>query len=334
MLEKNGSVVEYNKDRMNCLVSISSYDKKMFTLKVAKLILEEDILTLSQKKLLNSMKNFVIKIRIAKLISIYKCLKIPVTTTLLSFLCASDIYINRFSSDNELRSIITEEIKKNDIQKKTSILVNYIGYSFSENYKKYLIHYINEIHLNGYYFFEDILDKATEVTKKILIKLNVSDKKFEAQLLECLYLGILKKENNIYMLRNVYFYYDETMLLDMLNLILKESGVELYLCDKYKIISLLKIKILQINIKKEKKVLVLIQETNLIRQNTLKKELEEKFININFDIECNFFKYKHKYNIGYDYIIDDLEINLGKGDIFNRIKNKLHTLIIEKISLD
>ncbi len=334
LLEKNGSVVEYNKDRMNCLVSISSYDKKMFTLKVAKLILEEDILTLSQKKLLNSMKNFVIKIRIAKLMSIYKCLKIPVTTTLLSFLCALDIYINRFYLNNQFENFDIKEIEKNNIPKKTNILVNYIGYSFSENYKKCLVYYINEIYLNRYYFLEDTLDKANEIIEKILIKFKINDEKFEVQLLECLYLGILKKENNIYKLRNVYFDYDEIILLDMLNLLLEECGVELYLCDKYRIIFLLKIKILQMSIKKEKKVLVLIQETNLIRQNTLKKELEEKFININFDIECNFFKFKHKYKLEYDYIIDDLEINLGKGDIFNRIKNKLQTLIIEKISLD
>lgn len=334
LLEKNGSVVEYNKDKMNCLVKISLSDKKIFTLKVAKLILEEDILTLSQKKLLNSMKNFVIKIRIAKLMSIYKCLKIPVTTTLLSFLCALDIYVNRFSLNNQFESSSLQEIKENNIQKKTNILVNYIGYSFSENYKKCLVYYINEIHLNRYYFLEDTLDKANRVIEKILIKFKINDKKFEAQLLECLYLGILKKENNIYKLRNVYFDYDEIILLDMLNLLLEGCGVELYLCDKYRIISLLKIKILQMSIKKERKVLVLIQETNLIRQNILKKELEEKFININFDIECNFFKFKHKYKLEYDYIIDDLEINLGKGDIFNRIKNKLHTLIIEKISLD
>lgn len=334
LLEKNGSIVRYNKDKMNCLVSISSYDKKMFIVKVAKLILEEEILTFSQKKLLNSMKNFVIKIRIAKLISIYKCLKIPVTTTLLSFLCALDIYVNRFSSDNELRSTTTEEINTNDIQKKTNILVNHIGYSFSENYKKYLIHYINEIYLNRYYFLENILDKATEVTKKILIKLNVRDKKFEAQVLEYLYLGILKKENNIYMLKNVYFSYDENMLLNIFNLILKECEVELYICDKYRIIHLLKTKIFQINIEKEKKVLVLIQETNLIGQTILKKKLEEEFTNISFDIECNFFKYKYKYKSEYDYIIDDLEINLEKGSIFDRVKNKFQTLIIEKIILN
>ena len=85
------------------------------------------------------------------------------------------------------------------------------------------------------------------------------------------------------------------------------------------------------NLKKIEKVLILIQEINPIRQIILKKELEENFTNINFDIECNFFKFKHKYKLEYDYIIDDLEITLEKGDIFSRIKNKLQTLIIEKI---
>ncbi|MGL5575923.1 hypothetical protein, partial [Cetobacterium sp.] len=334
LLEKNESVVGYNKDKTNCLISISLYDKKLFTIKVAKLILEEDILTFSQKKLLNSMKNFVIKMRIIKLMSVYKCLKIPVTTTLLSFLCALEISVDRFPLSNELKNITIEEIEKNDIQKNINILVNSIGYDFSENYKKCLIYYINEIHLNRYYFLEDILDKANEIIRKLLIRFNINDKEFEAQLLESLYLGILKKENNIYKLRNVYFDYGENILLNALNSLLEECGTKLYLCDKYKVVSLLKNKILKIGIEKERKVLILIQETNLTRQNTLKKELEEKFITINFDIECNFFNFKHKYRQEYDYIIDDLEIILEKGDIFSRVKNKLQTLIIEKISLD
>lgn len=226
--------------------------------------------------------------RIIKLMSVYKCLKIPVTTTLLSFLCVLEISVDRFPLSNELKNITIEEIEKNDIQKNINILVNNIGYDFSENYKKCLIYYINEIHLNRYYFLEDILDKANEIIRKLLTRFNINDKEFEAQLLESLYLGILKKEN----------------------------------------------KILKIGIEKERKVLVLIQETNLTRQNTLKKELEEKFITINFDIECNFFNFKHKYKQEYDYIIDDLEIILEKGDIFSRVKNKLQTLIIEKIYLD
>ena len=331
LLEKNGSSVKYNRDKMNSLVRVSSYDKKLFIVKVAKLILEEETLTNSQKKLLNSMKDFVIKIRIIKLVSIYKCLKIPVTTTLLSFLCALDIYVNRFYFEEDFKKISLEEIEKNGILKKINILVNYIGYSFNEEYKEQLTYYINEIYLNRYYFLGETLNKANKVLEKLLIRFDIVDEKFKILILEYLYLGILKKENNIYKLRNVYFCYDESILLDVLNLVLEECEVELFICDKYKIVYLLKTKIFQVNLKKIEKVLILIQEINPIRQIILKKELEENFTNINFDIECNFFKFKHKYKLEYDYIIDDLEITLEKGDIFSRVKNKLQTLIIEKI---
>lgn len=331
LLEKNGSSVKYNRDKMNSLARVSLYDKKLFIVKVAKLILEEETLTNSQKKLLNSMKDFVIKIRITNLISIYKCLKIPVTSTLLSFLCALDIYVNRFYFEEDLKKISLEEIEKNSILKKINILVNYIGYSFNEEYKKQLTYYINEIYLNRYYFLGETLNKANKVLEKLLIRFDIVDEEFKILILEYLYLGILKKENNIYKLRNVYFCYDESILLDVLNLVLEECEVELFICDKYKIVYLLKTKIFQVNLKKIEKVLILIQEINPIRQIILKKELEENFPNINFDIECNFFKNKNRYKNGYDYIIDDLDISLGKGDIFDRIRNKLQTLIIEKV---
>lgn len=188
LLEKNGSTFEYNRDKINSLVNISLYDKKLFIVKVSKLILEEEILTYSQKKLLNSMKDFIIKIRIAKLISIYRCLKIPITTTLISFLCALDIYTKRFNLEENLKGFNLEEIEKNKILKKINILVNYIGYSFNEEYKKQLVYYINEIYSNRYYFLEETLNKANRVLEKLLIKFNIVDEKFKVLILEYLVL--------------------------------------------------------------------------------------------------------------------------------------------------
>ena len=334
LLKKNGSQIIHNKDKKNKLIEISRYDRKLFIIKVTKLILEEEILIETQKELLNNMRRFILRIRIAKLISIYKCLKIPVTTTLLSFLCALDIYANRFNKNENLFEVKTEEQKGNEILKTITILVNNIGYSFSENYKKHLIYYINEIYLNRYYFLEETLFKANIILEELANKFNIEDEKSKAIILEYLYLGILKKENNILKVRNVNFYYDETILLDTLNKVLKNCNVELYICDKYNIVYLLKIKILELNMKKTKKVLVYVHEINLLRQIKLKKELENSFQNIKFDIEYNFFKNKNKINQEYDYIIDELEINLGRGDIFDRIKNRLQTLIIEKVILN
>ncbi|MGL5023908.1 MAG: hypothetical protein ACRC5S_11445 [Cetobacterium sp.] len=334
LLKKNGSKIITDKNKRNKLIEVSKYDKKLFLIKVTKLILEEDILIRTQKELLNNMRRFVLRIRIAKLISIYKCLKIPVTTILLSFLCALDIYTNRFNKTEKLFEAKVGEEKSNEMLKTITILVNNIGYSFSESYKKYLIYYINEIYLNRYYFVEDTLFKAKVILEELVNKFKIEDEKSKAIILEYLYLGILKRENNIFKVRNVNFYYEELIILDILNKILKDLKIELYICDKYSVVYFLKNKILEMNIKKIKKVLVYVQDVNLLRQIELKKELENSFQNIKFDIKYSFFKNKNKVNREYNYIIDDIEVNLERGDIFDRIKNRLQTLIIEKIILN
>lgn len=56
------------------------------------------------------MKKFVLRIRIAELISIYKCLKIPTTVMVLSFLCTLNIYVDRFN--DEFINLNEEDNKK------------------------------------------------------------------------------------------------------------------------------------------------------------------------------------------------------------------------------
>ncbi|MGL5366808.1 MAG: hypothetical protein ACRDAG_00690, partial [Cetobacterium somerae] len=192
MLKKNGSKLSYNKEKENILIDISQYDKKIFVIKITKLILEEEILIEAQKKLLNNMKNFVLKIRIAELISIYKCLKFPTTAILLSFLCALNIYIDRFRE--EFINLDDKDIKSNKLLKKIENIVNYIGYSFNERYKKFLIYYINEISSNKYYFFEETYSKANIILEKLTNRFGIEDEKFKNYILQYLYLGILKKE--------------------------------------------------------------------------------------------------------------------------------------------
>ncbi|MGL5621074.1 hypothetical protein, partial [Cetobacterium sp.] len=83
------------------------------------------------------------------------------------------------------------------------------------------------------------------------------------------------------------------------------------------------------------KVLILLQEITPSRQLTLKQELEKYFKNIEFDIEYDFLNNRSVKNIkNYDYVINDSNINLEIGDIFDRINFELETLIIDNLIRD
>ncbi|MGL5625463.1 hypothetical protein, partial [Cetobacterium sp.] len=205
LLEKNGSKFGYNKEKMNILIDLSEYNRKIFIIKLTKLIIEENILISSQRELLNSMKQFVVKMRITKLIIISKCLKIPVTITQLSFLCALDIYANCFKDIKKSHL----KIEETEILKKIKLVVNCIGFSFTKEYKEFLIFYIYKISLNQHIYIEEIYSKANTISNKIMIKFGIDDEMFKNNFIEYLYSGILKKENNIFKVKNIIFYDNE-----------------------------------------------------------------------------------------------------------------------------
>ncbi|MGL4802741.1 hypothetical protein [Cetobacterium sp.] len=331
LLEKNGSKFGYNKEKMNILIDLSEYNRKIFIIKLTKLIIEENILISSQRELLNSMKQFVVKMRITKLIIISKCLKIPVTITQLSFLCALDIYANCFKDIKKSHL----KIEETEILKKIKLVVNCIGFSFTKEYKEFLIFYIYKISLNQHIYIEEIYSKANTISNKIMIKFGIDDEMFKNNFIEYLYSGILKKENNIFKVKNIIFYDNEKKFLDILDNILSECEISLYVCDKYRLIYLLKNKVIDININNINKVLILLQEITPSRQLTLKQELEKYFKNIEFDIEYDFLNNRSVKNIkNYDYVINDSNINLEIGDIFDRINFELETLIIDNLIRD
>lgn len=333
LLEENNSKIIYDHGKGNKLLELSEYNKNIFIIKVMKLILEEETLTDIQKELLNDIKNFITKIRFIKLISIFKCLNLPTTIVILSFLCALDVYDCCFEKNNKF--IISEEEIENDIKlKKIHNIVNSIGSSFNQNYKNYLIFHINAIRLNKHYYLSDVLYKSNIVKEKIILKFNICDKNFKVNLLQHLYLGIFKKENNILRVRNIHFKNNEKILLNILNDILKDSFVELYSSDKYTIVNLLRKELVKIKIEKTKKILILLEEVNTLRQTMLKEELEIYFSNIEFEIRYNFLSNKKNYKKDFDFIINDSQIDLIEGDILDRIKNELETLIIQDLILN
>ncbi|MGL5023909.1 MAG: hypothetical protein ACRC5S_11450 [Cetobacterium sp.] len=331
LMLKNGSEILSNKRKGIELIYLSEDDKKLFLLKLTKIIMEEDLLIPVQKILLNSIKNFIVKIRLSKLSAIYRCLKLSSTIMTLSYLCALDIYIERFYQNNKTLIINKEKLKIDTNLKKIYTVVSSIGYNFEKNYKKSLTYNIYNLSLNRYYYFDDTIKKSNLIIEEIFKIFGLSSNIFKKTILEYMYLGVLKKEHNILKIRNVYYHYNDKILLDFFNKLLKKYSVELYSCDKYKIIYLIKKEILNKKIKEINNILILIEEINPLYQKTLKDKLKNNFPNINFNIQCNYLNIKKDYNKDYDYIIDDSQITLGGGDIFDRVENKLQMLIIENI---
>lgn len=328
ILEKNNSKFIYEAGRGTKVVELHKDNKNIFLLKLTKMILEEEILTPIQKELLNSIKKFNIKIRLTKLVAIYKCLKLPLTPALLSFLCALDIHSKYFQ--NEKYSF--KNFKDSQMLKRIKCVINAIGnIDFSEEYKQILLYNICLISSNGHYFFQDILLKASNISIQLLEKLKIEDKKLKPILLQQLYFSILRKDFGILKIRNVSLSSEDDLILEVVDEILKKNSQKLNICDKYFIISILKEKIITNQITNINNVLVLVGEVNTLRQNELKKDLEINFPKIKFNIDYNYLNVNKTMCKSHDIVIDDFQSTLRDGSIFYRIKKSLEEELIKKL---
>ncbi|MDX8336604.1 BglG family transcription antiterminator [Candidatus Cetobacterium colombiensis] len=333
LLENHGSHTIYSTGKGSKLVSLSEANKHIFIVKLMKLILEEDILTPIQRDLLNGMKDFLIKIRLTKLVAIYKCLKLPITTTLLSFLCALDIYSKRFQ-DNIYIIEESDEKKLEKIKRIKNVVDTIGGINFTERYKETLVYYMYSIAMNKHYYFEDRLNKSNDIIEELFKVTKIYCEDLKKFLLQQLYFGMVKKEFNIFILRNVELNSEDFILLNLFDKILEKYSQKLNICDKYLIISYLKKEIIKKNIIDIEKILIMVGEVNTLRQLSLEKELKFHFPKIKFSIDYNYLNLGKKNKKNYNLVIDDSKSTLREGDVFYRIKKAIERSIIRKIIIE
>lgn len=326
MLEINNSKIIYNNGKGSQIIELSEIDKNLFVIKVMKLFLYEDILIKSQKDLLNSLKNFETKMRFSTLIAIHNSLKLPISIYLLCFLCSVEVYTKKFKGFHTIEPGEIYDIDIKTIEKTIDVL----GPGFSLVYKKELCNFMIDIILNKHYYIENILNISKEIVKKLLKEFSLTQD-LNTILLQHIYLGIFKKQNNILKIRNVYFHGYDKILLKKLDEILKSYGIELYMCDKHIIVTDIRKEYLKIKILNLKKILILLNDISTSKQLGLKSQLRSMYPHIHFDIEYNFFNNKISQRNVYDMCINDNKLTLCKGDFIDRIKQEIERNLISSI---
>lgn len=320
LLISNGSKISYINGKGNSIIKLSEYNKYLLLIKITKLLLEEDILTTSQKKLLNSIKKFETKTRILEFIKIHKKLNISIFMFWLYFLCSLEICSTNFKHFH----------KQDDILNSKFLPFNVAESTFSNTSKKELEVCLNDILFNKHYSY---FKKYNFLSKKILVSILKKFKidknnNIELILFQHIYIGILKKENKILKIRNSYFHNNDILFLKKLESVLNQHNTKLYLHDKHKIVADIRKEFVKINILKIKKILILLNDINTFKEFELKKQLLLNFSNIKFDIVHNIC-YEKNSNQKYDLCIDDNDLTLAKGDIIDRINQQIEKFIIK-----
>ncbi|MGL5570892.1 hypothetical protein [Cetobacterium sp.] len=326
LLDTNNSKIIYNNGKGSKIISLSEYNKNLFVIKVMKLFLHEEILIKSQKDLLNSLKTFETKIRFSTLLAIHNSLKLPTTIYLLCFLCSVEIYTKKFGTFHNTKFKESTSIDIKTIKKTIDVL----GYDFSSIYKKELYNFIADIASNKHYYIENILILSKKIIKDLLKEFSLTQD-LSPILLQRIYIGIFKKENNILKIRNVYFHGYDKLIFNKLDKILKKHKIELYMCDKHIITTDIKKEYLKIKILEIKKILIILNDTCTLKQINLKSELVHIYPHIHFDIEYNFFNNKTSKRKNYDFCINDSRLTLCKGNLIDRIRQQIERKIIKNI---
>lgn len=326
LLENGKSKIIYNNGKGNKIISLSNENEILFYQKLTKLILEEEILTPLQKELLGVIKKFSIKLRVAKLTSIYNCLKLPAAPGIIAYLCSLSICPKYFQEKN----YNIKDIKNRELLQKIETAVNTIGgVGFSESYKEVLVYYIYSIATNKHYLFENIVCKTNEIIDDLCILVDIKCSRLKSLLFQQIYFGILRKESGILKIRDVDIHSEDVILLNIVEKILKKHSQKLYICDKYIIVSFFKEQIFKKYIDNVNSVLILVGEINTLFQLSLKEKLNKSFPNINFNIEYNFLNLRaNKYKF-YDIVINDTQTTLRDGDVFYRIKKALEKEVVK-----
>lgn len=325
-LVSNNSKFTYENGKGNKILYISEYNRNIFAVKIMKLFFEEDILINSQKDLLNSLINFNIKTRISQLINLFVTLKIPVSNYMLYFLCSLSIYVNKFESFHKENNINTNE--KNDLM----LAINSIGFNFSEFYKKELFQFLFDLSLDKQRYFEDIMTCSKNIAKTLFKKFKINEtSELNNMLIEKIYLGIFKKKYNFLKIRNLSLNNNDEFFIETLNSALKKENSDMYLCDKFEVIIILKKEILQTYILKIKSILILLDYINLEKEAQLKIHLTNRFPTIKFDT-CHIIHNKNEtYYKNYDIYIDNTKFILENRNIYSLINQEIENFIVKNL---
>lgn len=306
---KNGSEYKYLHGKGLILISLSKDDKNLFSKRVMKLFLEEARLVPLRRELLNSLKNFESKERIESLYSILKSFDFSFNFFLVSFLCTIDICINVFGGfdfRNTFPILDTEKFSK--IQK----IIKKYGKDFSEDYFIELSYYISFLSTKDMTLEASLKNGSLAIIESMKSEFNITnlDPNIEDSLLQKIYMGIFKYENNILKIKNVSFDKEQKLILDKLNEILKNFSYDFYLADKFSIVHIIRKALIDTNFKHIKKVLLLFNEISFVEQNFFKSKLNKFAPKIYFDIEPTYIHRKCEFTdySSYDLIISDQKI--------------------------
>lgn len=302
---KNGTTYEYCHGKGLVLKNLSKNDKSLFYKKLMKFFIEEDILVPTRKELFNSIKLFDTKKRLSQLYPILKNSGISINYFLFSFICSLEVCSHIFGGFNFINQSNLSLDKFKDIQKN----INIFGTDFDSDFKNQLSHFLTALYHENGILEENIREKCfnliSSIRKKFQIK--ISNKDLEKMLLNKIYLSFFKYDNKIVKIINVSFNRPHKIILNILNEILNEFSYDLYLVDKFMVVSVIRKILIDENFLNIKSVLLLFNEVGSVEQVVFKKALKKFHPNIVFDIEATFF---HKKNIvcnhrNYDIVISD-----------------------------
>lgn len=319
---KNGTIFKYVHTKGLVLTKISDLDKINFCKKLMIFFIEEDILVLSRKKLLDSIKKFDTKERMESLYPILNTSEISINYMILSFIHALEICVDLFDG-------FTFKIDKNlNIEKFTKLksLVEKYGVGFSDKYKEQLVAFLYLFSSQDRQLDSFLIETSYKFIEELknYFKLEITNEDLYRLLFNKVYLSLFKFENNILKISNAKRDVNQIMILEKLDKFLDDYSYKIHIADKYVIAFILKTIIIEENIISIKNVLLLLQDASIDKKSAFKIALKRSIPAVNFDIEPILFYQKNiailKKN--YDIIIADSNIAYESITIesYNNIK--------------
>lgn len=280
ILEKNSSKIEYLHTKGIKLVKISEIEKREFCVKLMKFLMMEGLFSNPLKKLIEEIKTIEIEERFIKISEIFK--KNSVFFNFPSFF---------FCYALEIGSEIFGEFRlfKNKIDINSCELIENTN-EFNSEYKNMLNDLIYRLKIKEEWASEDILKKVNFLYENIQKELKIDDIQYQLKemLIYSIYLGLFKKENNILKIKRVNMKKIDELLINKINLMIKELGYDFYYADLLMIIQIIK-KIIIENKLKNIKILILVNELTINHYSKLLHDLKKRYPMAEIKIDAFYF---------------------------------------------
>lgn len=331
-LSDNDSKYRYIHGKGMELTHLSPNDLHLFFKTLVKYFFKKEF-SLNRINLLDEeLKNYNSKLLIVKLGKVFKENKISSSSFLISFLCALNICIKIFK---EIDLKLERDYSKYKNLKNT--LEIHLK-EFDLRYQEQVFYFLANNLSNEVSFEPEILAKAKKLIPKLKITFDLKeiDIVFERMLLKKLCYSIFKYEGHILKVKKIEVKNIDSVILNILNDILEEDGVELYFSDKAMISQIIKKVIIETNKKTFKKIALLFNEITILNDDYLTQELKKYFKDYEFKIEPSFFYKidKEFYENNFDLILSDEpslkeEVKIINILNFNDIVESIHEHILE-----